>query len=51
MGACGPNHADVSMPTGWCNQKGEEGVIICFAVCLQNTYLYGNRILQTGACK
>ncbi len=50
MGACGLEHADGSMPMRRCDQKGEGGVIICFVVCLQTTYLYGNRIVQTGAC-
>ena len=50
MGACCPKHADWSMQMGQCDRKGDGGVIISFDVCLQPTYLYGNKIMQTGAC-
>ena len=50
MGACGQEHADRSVPMGWCDHKGEGEEIICFVICLQTTYLYRNGIVQTGAC-
>ena len=50
MGACGQEHADRSVPMGWCDQKGEGEEIICVVVCLQTRYLYTNRIVQMGAC-
>ncbi len=30
MGACRQEHADRSMPMGWCDQKGEGEEIMCF---------------------
>ena len=51
MGACRPEHADGSMPTGECEQKYEKGVIIGFVVSLWIRYLYEDDIAQTEACK
>ena len=51
MGACRPEHADGSMPTGECKQNCEKGVIIGFVVSLWIRYLYGDDIAQTEACK
>ena len=49
-GGCRWEHSDGSVPTGGCDQKGERGVIVCFAGCLKTTYLYGDGIMQTVAC-
>jgi hypothetical protein len=41
MGACGPEHADGSMPTGRCNRKVRKRIIICFVVCLRTRICMG----------
>ena len=48
MGEFGEEHADRSMPMGWCDKKGEKGSNYFFSVCLQTTYFYGNGIMQMG---
>ncbi len=51
MGACRPEHADGSMPTGECERNCEKEVIIGFVVFLWTRYLCRDEIVQTGACK
>ncbi len=39
MGECGEEHADRSMPMGWCDKKGEKGSNYLF-YCLFTDYIF-----------